>query len=126
MANPKGAGRKPLELDQKAFESLCGIQCTQQEICDYFDIDEDTLNAWCKRTYRVNFSEVFRQKRGKGKVSLRRAQWRQAVEKENITMLIWLGKNFLNQTDKIESVTEEKLQFVLPEFLANDKKSETD
>lgn len=101
MANPKGAGRKLIQIDQKAFESLCGIQCTQQEICDWFDIDEETLNSWCKRTYKAKFSEVFRQKRGKGKVSLRRAQWRQATEKENITMLIWLGKQFLNQTDKV-------------------------
>lgn len=59
-----------------------------------------TLESWCKRTYRAGFSEVFRQKRGKGKISLRRSQFRLA--EKNANMAIWLGKQYLNQKDKIE------------------------
>jgi hypothetical protein len=87
------------EIDQKAFEKLCGLQCTQQEICDWFDCDDVTLNSWCKRTYHKGFSEVFAQKRGKGRVSLRRSQW-QAAEKGNASLLIWLGKQWLGQKEK--------------------------
>lgn len=92
------------EIDQKAFENLCGIQCTQEEICDWFGVCTETLNSWCKRTYKQGFSEVFKQKRGKGKVSLRRNQWRLA--ENNATMAIWLGKQYLEQKDTVEAKLE--------------------
>ena len=51
----------------------------------------DTLNR--------NYGDVINTGRTLGKVTLRRAQWRNAIEKNNVTMQIWLGKNVLNQTD---------------------------
>lgn len=94
-------GRPKKELDKKVFEGLCRIQCTEEEIADAFECDVNTVNSWCKRTYKKGFSEVFRQKRGQGKVSLRRMQWKSA-EGGNVTMQIWLGKNLLGQVDKQE------------------------
>lgn len=88
------------EIDQKQFESLCALQCTGEEILDFFNVTDRTLNAWCKRTYGAGFSEIFRQKRGKGKISLRRHQMR--LGEKNATMAIWLGKQYLGQTDKPE------------------------
>ena len=87
-------------IDKKQFEKLCQLQCTLLEICDYFDVEDDTLNNWCKKTYRKTFSEVFKVKRGKGQISLRRMQWQQA--EKNATMAIWLGKQYLGQRDNIE------------------------
>lgn len=87
------------EIDQKQFENLCGLQCTKLEICGWFDITDKTLDSWCKRTYNKGFSEVYAQKREKGKISLRRAQF-QLAEKGNATMLIWLGRQYLGQTDR--------------------------
>lgn len=88
-------------IDQQQFENLCALQCTEEEICGWFDICEDTLNSWCKRTYKLCFSDVFKQKRGKGKISLRRHQFRLA--ESNATMAIWLGKQYLNQRDQIDA-----------------------
>lgn len=88
------------EIDQKQFENLCGLQCTLEEICGWFGVSDKTLNGWCKRTYNASFSEVFRQKRGRGMIALRRAQWRLA--EKNATMAIWLGKQYLGQRDVIE------------------------
>lgn len=88
------------EIDQKQFENLCGLQCTKEEICGWFDVTDKTLENWCKRTYRSGFSEVFRQKRGAGKISLRRSQWRLA--EKNANMAIWLGKQYLDQKDIVE------------------------
>ena len=86
------------EIDQKQFENLCGLQCTLEEICGWFDVCTDTLETWCKRTYNRGFSEVFAQKRGAGKISLRRSQWRLA--EKNANMAIWLGKQYLGQKDQ--------------------------
>lgn len=95
MARPKK------EIDQKQFENLCGLQCTLEEICGWFEITDKTLDSWCKRTYHASFSEVFKQKRGKGKISLRRSQWRLA--EKSAAMAIWLGKQYLGQRDQIET-----------------------
>jgi hypothetical protein len=95
------------EIDQKQFENLCGLQCTLEEICGWFDVTDKTLDGWCKRTYHASFSEVFKQKRGAGKISLRRSQWRLA--KKNATMAIFLGKQFLGQRDSVDvAVTDAK------------------
>lgn len=90
-------GRPRKEIDQKIFENLCGLQCTETEILSWFGITDKTLNSWCKRTYGKSFSEVFKEKRGKGKISLRRTQW-QLAEK-SASMAIWLGKQYLGQSD---------------------------
>lgn len=100
-------GRPRKEIDKKQFENLCALQCTEIEIEDWFDVTDKTLNSWCKRTYGKGFSEVFRQKRGKGKISLRRTQW-QLAEK-SATMAIWLGKQYLGQNDNpVIGTTESK------------------
>lgn len=94
-------GRPQKMIDQEQFEKLCGLQCTLDEFCCYFDCDDKTLEKWCKNTYKMNFSEIFKIKKGKGKISLRRKQFEVALS-GNPTMLIWLGRNMLGQTDKYE------------------------
>lgn len=88
------------EIDRKQFENLCGLQCTKEEICAFFELTDKTLESWCKRTYDKGFSEVFREKRGLGKISLRRSQFELA--KKNATMAIWLGKQYLDQRDQVQ------------------------
>lgn len=96
---------RPLkEIDKEQFERLCAMQCTEEEICAWFDITDKTLTSWCKRTYKKSFSEIFKVKRKKGLISLRRAQFELA--KNNPTMAIFLGKNYLEQTDKREEKIE--------------------
>lgn len=92
-------GRPRKEIDWKEFDKLCALQCTEQEIADWFEMCTDTLETRIKETYGVTFSELFRQKRGKGKIALRRMQM-QTAESGNPTMQIWLGKQYLGQTDK--------------------------
>jgi transposase len=100
MARGVGGGRprKQDNIDKKTFEGLCGIQCTEEEIANFFGVSHDTISRWCKKTYKKNFDEIFSEKRSTGKVSLRRAQWRQA--EKNPTMAIWLGKQYLGQKDE--------------------------
>ena len=89
---------RPLkQIPKDDFEKLCGLQCTKEEICSFFDVTDKTLENWCKRTYERGFSEVFQEKRGLGKISLRRAQFELA--KKNAAMAIFLGKNYLGQRD---------------------------
>ena len=91
-------GRPLKNIDKKQFENLCALQCTEREILDWFDVTTKTLNSWCKRTYGDTFSNVFKQKRSPGKISLRRNQWKLA--EKNANMAIWLGKQYLGQSDQ--------------------------
>ncbi|WP_371025427.1 hypothetical protein LZ906_017340 (plasmid) [Paraclostridium ghonii] len=108
-------------IEQKQFESLCAIQCTQEEICNILDVTDKTLTRWCRETYNLSFSEVYQQKRDLGKMSLRRQQFKLA-EKGNSTMQIWLGKQVLNQSEspvqdrvKLEELELKKREFELKE-----------
>lgn len=94
------AGRPKKEIDQTKFEELCELQCSEKEICETFGVTDKTLSAWCKRTYNTkNFSDTFSQKRKIGFHKLRSKQYSIAMS-GNTTMLIWLGRNWLGQTDK--------------------------
>ena len=101
-----GAGRPRKEINQIEFEKLCALHCTRSEICAWFDVTDKTLINWCKETYNgADFSTVFKEKSEKGKISLRRMQW-QLAEK-NTAMAIFLGKNILGQTDKMEETIKD-------------------
>jgi len=93
-------GRPPIEINQKQFETLCGIQCTLSEIAVVLMCSEDTVERWAKRTYGSSFAEVYKKFAGVGKSSLRRYQFELA--KKNASMAIWLGKQYLNQADTKE------------------------
>lgn len=116
-------GRPRKQIDKSQFESLCGIQCTIEEVCQFFECDEVTLNRWCKETYKMTFSQVFKAKRGVGKISLRRAQYQLAL-KGNSSMLIWLGKQYLDQAENPSKMeTDQEIEDLTPiaELINNDE-----
>lgn len=84
-------------IDKDEFEKLCQMQCTQEEICGFFEIDHKTLDRFCHETYNRSFSQVFKDKREGGKTSLRRAMW--GMKDHNPTMAIWLSKQHLGMSD---------------------------
>lgn len=91
-------GRPRKKIDKEQFEKLCVMQCTLNEIAGWFECSEDTIENWCKKEYGENFSDVLKRRASKGKISLRRSQF-QAAEAGNVTMLIWLGKQYLEQKE---------------------------
>lgn len=93
----KKMGRPEIPIKKEDFEKLCYLQCTEEEIAGFYDCSIDTINNWCKKTYGETFSDTYKKKSAKGKMSLRRTQWRLA--EKNTTMAIWLGKQYLNQKD---------------------------
>lgn len=93
--------QKQDRIKKEQFESLCYIQCTEEEICSVLDVCTDTLDSWCQNTYGMHFSDIFKIKRKGGRASLRRNQWKLA--EKNATMAIFLGKQYLGQKDVIET-----------------------
>lgn len=93
-------GRPKKEINKKTFEELCAIQCTKEEIAGVLEVSEDTIDRWCKRTYKLTFSEVYKDFSARGKMSLRRSQFKLA--QKSAAMAIFLGKQMLGQKDHIE------------------------
>ncbi len=99
--NPVGC--PPKTIDWTLFEQLCSLQCTQAEIAHMLKVSVDTLVVKIPQHYGVLYSEAYSMFSDSGKCSLRRDQRVQA--KRNAQMGIFLGKNWLGQTDGRENVT---------------------
>lgn len=112
-------GRPKVFIDENTFENLCRLQCTLNEVCEWFGCSDRTIERWCKKTYRKTFVEVFREKRVGGLVSLRRAQFHLA--EKNATMAIWLGKQYLGQKDEksVEISTNDEVVKDMEAFFAD-------
>lgn len=95
-------GRPRIEFTDKDFQRLIAmaqIQCTAEEIAGVFGISPDTLDRRIKERGYAGFAELYKKHSDEGKASLRRMQWK-AAEEGNPTLLVWLGKQMLGQTDK--------------------------
>ena len=94
MARPR------IEIDAEQFEKLCFMQCTLKEIAGWFKCSEDTIERWCKRELKMSFADGYERYSAGGKISLRRYQWKMA--EHNCSMAIFLGKQYLGQSDQQE------------------------
>ena len=74
------------------------MQCSLDEIAYALDCSGDTVERWCKREYKESFADVYKKHSASGKISLRRYQFELA--KKSAAMAIFLGKNYLGQTDE--------------------------
>lgn len=125
-------GRPKKEFDKKIFQDLVGLGCTQEEICWFFrdetgkSANIDTLTRWCKREFGMTFQEYFRQNGCMAlKIQLRRNQMN--LSKSSAAMAIFLGKNLLGQTDKIEqTIMEVEDLSSLAEMLRDDIPAESE
>jgi len=93
------ANKKPIDWDQ--FDKLCALQCTKLEIASFFDMSDDTLSRRVKESFDCTFAELYDQKKLRGRVSIRRKQYEMAMAGDR-SLLIWIGKNWLGQSDKLE------------------------
>jgi hypothetical protein len=96
MAKPTGKpnGRPKKIIDYQLVEDLSQIQCTQEEISQILDISSRTLQK------DEEFLRIYKKGIESGRMSLRRMQYKSAMN-GNVTMQIWLGKQYLNQMDKM-------------------------
>lgn len=113
MSRTKGAkgGVKGNAISKDQFEKLGAMMCTGEEISAFFGVSYDTLNEFCKQTYDETFVKVIKRFNEVGKASLRRTQFKIA-EKGNSQMAIFLGKQYLGQSDKQENTNLERVVIV--------------
>lgn len=94
----RGSNKKVIPPDEVYY--LASLGCSYREMADWFHIPEDTL--------RYNFRPYVEKAREHTKQKLRQAQIKVALG-GNVSMLIWLGKNMLGQSDNPNEVDTDKI-----------------
>ena len=84
-------------IDLGELEKLAALQCTNEGIAFWFGVTTRTVE---RRRRQRPFREAIERGRAKGRISMRRAQLRM-LENGNATMGIWLGKQYLGQSDDL-------------------------
>lgn len=96
--------RNKIPIDWKVVDEKLSHFCEGTEIAAYLGITEDTLYNRVKEVFSLDFSVYKAQKRAKGETILRELQLKSAMN-GNIVMQIWLGKQYLSQSDKQDHTT---------------------
>lgn len=95
-----GRGKTQRVVPPDEVYKLAEIGCTDREIAEWFMIKEDTL--------RYNFADYLTKGRSGMKRRLRAVQLSTALA-GNATLLIWLGKQYLGQTDTPMNTDDDKI-----------------
>ena len=90
-----GKNRKVVPPDE--VEALARLHCTYKEMAEFFGINVETL--------KYNFSDIIAKGKSETKQALRKAQIKLALS-GNATMLIWLGKNILEQSENPQATSD--------------------
>ncbi len=105
MKEPKkkksNAGRKKVEIDWKKVDRSLIAGSNGVQVAAMLGVHPDTLYNKCKEVKKMDFSAYQQQKRQEGNDKLFDLQYKLA-ESGDRGMLIWLGKNRLDQSDKKE------------------------
>lgn len=92
-------GRTKTNIDWGKVDKYLQAQCDGTGIAGLLGIHPNTLYRLCEEKYKMSFSEYSAQKKTEGKELLRAKQYQVAMSGDK-TMLVWLGKQYLNQTDR--------------------------
>jgi len=132
MAEKQKGGRRELILNWDEIDNLLISGCKGSEIAAYFGCCDETIYERCAKEKGMLFSDYSAKMRSKGDSLLRVAQFSKALGKNpkaDNTMLVWLGKNRLDQRDTPEKVviTEEaakQFNALMDQFSLVQKKEE--
>jgi hypothetical protein len=94
-------GTTKLKDDDATLERiklLAKIQCILDEAAAVLKVCPKTFDNYLR--FNKKAREAWENGREEGKIELRRLQWRSA--ERSVVMQIWLGKQYLSQTDKQE------------------------
>lgn len=98
----KGNARRLIQIPWDQVKALARIHCTPEEICAVLGtMDLITLERICKRDHKISLFEFLKRENRYGNVGIRRAQWKLAVDELDGSMLRFLGKQLLGQTEEI-------------------------
>ena len=93
MADKKNKGGRPqAQIDKDAFERLCRKGNSEEDVCYILQVTDKTLSAWCKRTYGVGFSEIYKTLSAELRDKVRKALLNKIFQEHDTTATIFGAK----------------------------------
>ena len=129
MARPQKA------VDWNRIDDLLKIGANEEEIATVLGLSSDTLSRRCIAEKQMYFADYIKNGLSEFKIGIRRAQLRSALgvprividengerqangwlQAPSVTMQIWLGKQFLGQSDRVEvdNNLNQSITFLVP------------
>ena len=99
--NPKAkkpVGRPRIELDPKQAKIFGYFRATYDTMAEQIGCHVDTIRA-AMQDEDSEFSKAYKNGFSSMKMKLSEAQVKTAIEEHNPTLLVWLGKQYLDQKD---------------------------
>jgi hypothetical protein len=93
-------GRPPIAIDAKSVEELAARGCTLQEIAGILGCSHDTIERNFASKVALGKNRLAERLRGK-QIDL--------AMQGSVPMLIWLGKQYLDQRDKADTTVREEV-----------------
>lgn len=90
------------------------IWASQEYCCEKLGMNTDTLAARIKENFGMSFPEYKNKRQETIRINLLKKQYEVAMN-GNVSMLIWLGKQHLNQKDKHEETITSEIKVILPD-----------
>lgn len=101
----KGVGGRPkivwAEQQWQTFASMCILTDKRHRVAVAMGYDEKTIDRLVKERHGSSFSEYIEKRFTEGNFQLLATQF-EAAKSGDRTMLVWLGKNRLNQSERCE------------------------
>jgi len=95
----KAMGRKKIEFDWDRLDKFLMSGCSGAQSAAAVGISFDTLNRRCQSEKKTTFATYAAKLRQKGDSMLHAKQYQVAMD-GNTTLLVWLGKQRLGQSDQ--------------------------
>jgi len=105
-------GRPKADIDFKKVDEYLQAQCSGASIAGLLGIHPDTLYKAIEDKYKLVFSAYSAQKKAEGKEILRKSLWDMAI-KGNVTMCIWLSKQYLGMSESLEKLSDESCELII-------------
>jgi len=94
----KPVGRPRIELDPKQAKIFGYFRATYDTMAEQIGCHVDTIRA-AMQDEDSEFSKAYKKGFSSMKMKLSEAQVQTAIEEHNPTLLVWLGKQYLDQKD---------------------------
>lgn len=107
---PKKKMGRPSVINDDDFDEFIRLPLPRYDIAKILRCSDDTLDDYCKRRFNMTFSAVQDQNRQIFRGRILAKQYELAMD-GNVALLIWLGKNYVDQVDtrKIEGSEDKPL-----------------
>ena len=107
-------GRPEKDFNWELIDGVLQFGANLIDCSELLKVSDDTIQRRIKKEFNCTFTEYRHKKMSKMRMKLLQKQYEVAMS-GNVALLIWLGKQHLGQTDKIEQSQHQDISINITE-----------